>query len=312
MDSINRIIGRYKGALSGPLIVIIGAMHGNEPSGVLALQELFKRIESIKDTEHDFAFRGEIIGLIGNVQAYEAQKRYIEKDLNRSWHFHEVRRILDTPKDQLVNEDVEIFEIVSLFNKLVDPTEHEKMYVLDIHTTSSHGAVFSIASEFANSIEVGLDMCAPVILGLGNDLSGTSLHFFNEKYLKIPTTALGFESGHHDDVLSPHRALAAITNFLRSIKVIEPDVIKREHDILLTESTHHLPKRLKITYRHQVDNIDLWEMKKGYVNFQPIVKDELLAYYDGMEIKAPYDGRILMPLYQEQGQDGFFIVKEVF
>jgi succinylglutamate desuccinylase len=50
-------------------------------------------------------------------------------------------------------------------------------------------------------------------------------------------------------------------------------------------------------------------MKKGYRNFQEIAQNEILATDKNGVIKAPYDCRILMPLYQKQGNDGFFLVK---
>ena len=50
-------------------------------------------------------------------------------------------------------------------------------------------------------------------------------------------------------------------------------------------------------------------MKPGFKNFQAVTKGELLARYDDQDVKAEADGMILMPLYQAQGNDGFFIVK---
>jgi succinylglutamate desuccinylase len=49
---------------------------------------------------------------------------------------------------------------------------------------------------------------------------------------------------------------------------------------------------------------------KIYKNFDKISKDELLAFDKYGEIRSKEDGMILMPLYQKQGNDGFFIIKE--
>jgi len=48
-----------------------------------------------------------------------------------------------------------------------------------------------------------------------------------------------------------------------------------------------------------------------YANFDPVTKGELLAYDRHGEIRAKFDGLILMPLYQKQGNDGFFIIKDI-
>jgi succinylglutamate desuccinylase len=52
-------------------------------------------------------------------------------------------------------------------------------------------------------------------------------------------------------------------------------------------------------------------MRPGYVNFQPIQQGEHLANDTTGPVLAPEDGLILMPLYQPQGSDGFFVVQEI-
>ena len=52
-------------------------------------------------------------------------------------------------------------------------------------------------------------------------------------------------------------------------------------------------------------------MKPGYKNFQKISKGEVLAEDRNGHIVSQYNGRILMPLYQKQGEEGFFIIKEI-
>jgi len=43
--SLNRIIGRYDGSEKGPMLVCIGAMHGNEPAGVRAIELVLKMLD---------------------------------------------------------------------------------------------------------------------------------------------------------------------------------------------------------------------------------------------------------------------------
>ena len=50
---------------------------------------------------------------------------------------------------------------------------------------------------------------------------------------------------------------------------------------------------------------------KIYRNFDKIYKGELLAHDAHGEIRALCDGLILMPLYQKQGSDGFFVIKDI-
>lgn len=311
MESHPRLIGRFKGQQKGPLVFVIGAMHGNEPAGVIALKELFERIEKETKENQEFSVAGDLIGLVGNFQAYQSNCRYITQDLNRSWLAENIHNIMTTPIQKLQDEDLEMREIIQFIEDIVQETSAQDMYLLDLHTTSSHEAVFSIASDDPKSLELALSMCAPVITGLVNDLTGTSLHYFNKKYQKIPTVALGFECGHHTDPQSPLIAVASILNFLKSLGVMTRPRFHDEYNKILLQSTQHLPKKVSITYRHPVEDITYWQMIPGYKNFQPIKKGELLAFYKDKGIQAPHDGRLLMPLYQTQGQDGFFIIQEI-
>ena len=52
-------------------------------------------------------------------------------------------------------------------------------------------------------------------------------------------------------------------------------------------------------------------MKPGLSSFRPVHAGEVLASSSSGPIKAPQAGLLLMPLYQDQGEDGFFLVREV-
>ena len=70
-------------------------------------------------------------------------------------------------------------------------------------------------------------------------------------------------------------------------------------------------KTFEILYRHGLEDSDVFEMQPGYENFQKIEKGELLAKQNGKEVLSEWDAYIFMPLYQSQGNDGFFVVQEV-
>ena len=55
----------------------------------------------------------------------------------------------------------------------------------------------------------------------------------------------------------------------------------------------------------------LEKMIEGYKNFEEITKNELLAYSNQREIHYNIKGKIFMPLYQEKGNDGFFIISKI-
>ena len=56
---------------------------------------------------------------------------------------------------------------------------------------------------------------------------------------------------------------------------------------------------------------DDFVMEPGFTNFQPVERGQTLARDRRGPILARESGQILMPLYQKQGTDGFFLVRQV-
>jgi succinylglutamate desuccinylase len=51
-------------------------------------------------------------------------------------------------------------------------------------------------------------------------------------------------------------------------------------------------------------------MLPGFRSFQRIEAGEILATDGKGEVRSPETGLLLLPLYQPQGEDGFFLVRE--
>lgn len=308
---MKRIIGTYTGLDKGPLLIVFAGMHGNEPAGVSALEHLFGMLEREPAVNPGFRFKGRLIGVRGNLQALATRQRYIKKDLNRLWTAENIKRVTSADLWELDEEEHELRELYLLVNKAIADYHPDNMVVLDLHTTTAEGGIFTIVSNDKESIRIGLGLHAPVIKGMMNGISGTCLHYFNSKNFALPTTCLAFESGQHSEKMSVARAIAALVNFLRVTEAVRPKDIEHRHDQLLKTYSKDLPDLTELVTVHRVLPEDGFEMKPGYLNFQPISAGEVLATNRTGDIYAPIDGMILMPLYQAQGNDGFFIVKEV-
>lgn len=306
-----RIIGSYEGEERGPLLIVFGGMHGNEPAGYRAIDLMIKMIEVEPITNPGFSFRGKILGLIGNLKAKEKGVRYIDEDLNRCWRDEKIERINSANFDSLGAEEQEIKEILEIIRKEIKEYQPNKVFVLDLHTTSSKSGIFTIVPNNIENINVAISLNAPVILGLLNGVSGTSTTYFNKTIDGTPCVSITFESGNHDDVLSINRAIAALTNLMTIIGCVDKEHVENRHNKLLKEFSKGLPKLSKLLYKHQINPSDQFKMKPGYTNFQKITKEEILAQDKNGYIRSEYDGRILMPLYQKQGAEGFFIIKEI-
>ncbi len=303
---MERILGRYRGTKDGPLLVLIGAMHGNEPAGVRAIELLLKMLEVEPITNPDFALSGNIIGLIGNKTAYELDQRFVDRDMNRCWSKETIE-----DKTPTLSESKEIQEVYRIIKEEIELTGSQEVIVMDLHTTSSHQGIFSIPSESEESLRIAKQLHAPVILGIAEGLKGTSLHFFNKENMGVDCTPIVFESGQHEENLSINRAIAAIINCMRTVNMVKEEHVENVHDKILIEFSTPLPKIALLIYGHGISREDNFAMKPGYVNFSPIEKGDWLANDKAGKILAPYSGRLLMPLYQTLGEDGFFIIKEV-
>lgn len=308
---IDRVIGRHEGKEDGPLLVVFGGIHGNEPAGVCALNLIFKMLEVEPITDLSFEYNGTILGLIGNRRSFALQQRFISRDLNRIWTDDNVKRILNTDKSLLQHEALELREILDLIHAELANRKYSRLIVLDMHTTSSFGGIFTLPTNEEESIRIALELHAPVIRGMIDGIEGTTLHYFRSDNFDIPTVACVFESGQHNEDLSINRAIAAITNCMRTIEAIKPNNVENVHDLLLMEYSSDLPKLSQLHSMHPIATGDNFRMMPNYKNFQPVSEGEPLAEDKNGVITADADGMILMPLYQEKGEDGFFLIQKI-
>ena len=304
----NRLIGKYDVGNKGPLVICFGAMHGNEPAGVRAIELVLKMLDVEHIKNPDFTYHGRFVGLIGNLKAYDKKKRFLVKDLNRQFHVENIESLSD--KIELDAEDAELIEILEFIDNEIEDYKPEQVIILDLHTTSSFGGIFTICKNQSDQIQVALGLQAPVVLGIAEGLIGTTLYYFNSDVLGVDTTCISFESGQHDEGKSVNRAVAGIICMLREVGAVKHDDVENLHEIILQSYAEGLPKLTQLVDHFKIGPTDIFQMSLGYKNFQRISKNEHLAIMNGEHIYASQDGLILMPLYQDQGEDGFFIVKE--
>lgn len=308
---MKRIIGEYTGDVRGPLLIVVGGIHGNEPAGVKALDLLFKMLEVEPIRNPSFQFKGKIIGLRGNLKALESKCRFIDKDLNRLWTKENVQKILSRPLSSLESEELELRMLYDEITKSAKAYAPEQIYFLDLHTTTAFGGIFTIPTNDEDSIKIALSLYAPVIKGFLLGIKGTTLHFFNEELFNVPTTALSFESGQHDEPLSVNRAIAALVNLLRSIGSVSINDVESQHDNILKEYSKGLPSIARLIQAHKIEKGSEFKMMPGYKNFQPVSKNQVIATSKNGDISVEKDGYLLMPLYQDKGEDGFFVIEEI-
>lgn len=309
--SKERIIGHYDDKEKGPLFICFGAMHGNEPAGVRAIELVIKMLEVEHIKNPGFKYKGQFVGLIGNLKAFKSNQRFLKKDLNRQFIKDHIEKIKQVSTEFLDPEDQELLDLLDIVNHLIETKRPEKIIFLDLHTTSSDGGIFTICKNDSNNIDVALGLHAPIVLGIIEGLKGTTLHYFTEENFGEGTLALTFESGQHKEPLAVNRAIAAIICTMREIGSVNEEDVENYHEDILISYSEFLPKLTTLVEHCPIVEGDGFKMAPGYKNFQAVKKNEQLAENNDGAILAKEDGLILMPLYQEKGEDGYFIVKEI-
>ena len=305
-------IGAYEGEQHGALFFVVTTLHGNEPAGAKAVATLLRLLQAEKDKKPAFEFRGKIVGLIGNTAARAKGKRYIDTDMNRLWQPDRIEFIGQQPTNKiLLSEEREAYDLLTLIRAEIAAYQPTQLYFLDLHTTTAEGGIFTIVPPNPESERIGLTLFATMITGFSSLLQGTLMSFFNGQFEGIPATTLTFESGQHDDPESVTNAVSAIINVLRAIGCVHSHDVEDKHDERLRRRAEKLPQVAELMYRHELRPGDNFKMRPGYHNFQPVAAKEILAEDRTGLIRAKTDALILMPLYQQQGNDGFFLVKPV-
>ncbi len=302
---MNRVINQTEGTSKDILMILIGGIHGNELSGLKAIENVFKFLE-----EDNITVNGKLVGIAGNLQAIETKKRFIDYDLNRCWKPDKINEVFNKEESELKNEDLELRALFNLIDSYLEE-EYEHTFIIDLHATSSDNGNFVIHSGIpTNNSSVLKALKLPIVINLDEYIEGTLLKYYN-----IPgVTSFAFEGGQIGSEKTIEIHTYGIWEFLYQCGLIpEQHSLGRilHYEELVRSIHNHNPDMLRVLYRHPVEPKDYFRMKPGFESFQPVTKGELLAVDKKGEIKAPLDGQVFMPLYQNTGEDGFFIVEEV-
>lgn len=300
-----RVLGRLRGAPGGPTVIVLAAVHGNEPAGVQAATRVLKEIERQRT-----ALRGELVFLVGNRSALRYAKRFVDRDLNRQWGEERVAalRELDQAAAAAV-EEREQWELLQEIEAILRQVAGSEIYFLDLHTSSAEGPPFLTVGDTLRNRRFAMRLPLPIILGLEEQVDGSLLEYLNDKGL----ITLGVEAGMHDSPSSIERHEAVLWLALVAAGVLRrgdlPDLTR--HERLLAQARQSIPPVIEVRYRHAIRPEDQFQMLPGFSNFQPIRRGQHLARDRRGEVVAPEAGLILLPLYQGQGDDGYFVAREV-
>lgn len=298
----SRIMGRVRGAHAGPTLLCVGGLHGNEPAGVQALWRVLDGLAPRAPS-----MRGDFVALAGNLNALALGRRYVDRDLNRAWTDDRLALLRNGGLGGRQAEDREQIELLDAIEAVVAEARGP-VYFLDLHTTSGFGGAFTTFGDTLPNRNLASFIPVPMILGLEELVDGTLLAFL----ARHGVVGVAYESGQHDEPRAVDRSEAGVWLTVATVGLLEEGALPEAAAgrKLLAQDSGHLPRAMEMIYRHDVAPLDGFEMHPGYGNFDPVAADQPIARDVHGDVRVPGAGRILMPLYQKQGDDGFFLIRE--
>ena len=295
-----RVIGRLSGDGESPRVVVTTGIHGNELAGPAAAERVLSAIR-----ERGLPVHGQLLVLAGNLKAMAERTRFVDRDLNRDWTGERIASARSKPVEGRDAEDRELLELLEHIREFVG--DHTDLTFVDLHTSSADGAPFVTIGDTLRNRRFARHFPLPTIVGLEEQVDDSLLEFLNNRGL----VTFGVEGGQHDSPKSIDAHESALwLAFVRAGLLDEASVDRAAHRARLKAAIEGVPGVLEVRFRHAITAEDEFRMRPGYVNFQKIRKGEHLADDRNGPIYAPENGRILLPLYQGKGDDGFFLCRE--
>lgn len=263
----------------GPRYLVLGAIHGNEKCGTLAIERIINEIES----KNIVIAKGSVTFVpICNPRAFEKNTRFIERNLNRYL---------------LPQNPPQTYE-AELGNELC-PYLAKCDYLLDIHSYTVGGEPFAcVDGNLSEENEFALALGAYALVGLWEKAYAAS-----DKSVRDPNEAVGttvyarrhgaqavvLECGQHLDPRAPEIAYQAILNGFRFLKMIDGKSLG-------SVSTAKKNNPLEIDLTTVIYRTDEGSFSENWQNFSAVKKGQVVARRaNGELISAAQNSYIVMP-----------------
>lgn len=247
-------------------LLITGLIHGNEVLGVEVINRLVSRFA------YDSSLKISLGFVLCNIEAAKKNVRYIETDLNRSFLVKEVKSIEQKRAAELA--------------QIVDQAD----FVFDIHQTSEPSLnPFFIFKHDHATIQMVHQLLPqfPMVTFGGNGFSQNGKTMI-EYAGTIGTKAIVIECGQNgfSDGLS-FKLESACLGLIKNLNKNKIRPLEKIPVVYLVESIVHAGHTALVP---------------GLTSYMPITQGQVLAYDNGLEIKAPFNGRLFFPCYGQYAQ----------
>lgn len=301
---VPREIGRLVSEAAGATLIAVAGIHGNERAGIHAVRRVFDRLG-----RGDVAFTGEVLALAGNVGAIAEGRRFINHDLNRVWSDAQVAA-LDAlnphhEHDPPIAEHHEQRDLLAAIRAAI-ARARGPVFLIDLHSTSAAGVPFVAAgtSVAQRAFIARAELPLPSIIGLEDKVDGALSAYWNAH----GCTAVTVEGGQHEDPATIENLEAVLLLVLEGAGVVAKNAIPEAAAAraMLDGRRGDLPRMMEVVSRFAITPDQGFTMMPGFRNVDYAKVEQLLAHDKSGEIRATADGLVILPLYQGQGNDGFF------
>lgn len=232
---------KYISPFKGKKVCILAGIHGNEIPGILAVENILK--------QNDFFVKnGEVCFIIVNKKAINANKRYIEEDLNRCF---------------FENQKSDSYE--SLIARELKKILNNYDICLDLHSTREESIPFIVCEKNAYQLIKNFPIKI-VCSGFDEHQPGATDTYMNQNG-KI---GICVESGYMKDKNSVFLVRDIIFTFLNNVNMI--DYISQNKEKVFYKVTK--------MYRNKSD----FTLTRKFENFEWLTEGEIIGYDGKQEI----------------------------
>ncbi len=270
---MNEKILIFNSKKAGPTSIILAGVHGNEKSGIKALESLIPLIKITK---------GRVIVGFGNPRAIKQNKRFIEADLNRM--FKPVRLL---SKDEKKSYEYKRAKFLKKYLNQADA-------LLDVHANQSlKSRPFVISESNSNELVKFLPVTVTVS-GFDKIQPGGTDYYMNTNGKK----GICVECGYLTAPSTTNIAKESILKFLQARGHIKTKKLKTYNQ-----------SRFRV-YNMYTTKTDKFILAKAFGDFEKIARGQVIGTDGKIKVKAPEKSLIIFPRDRNKiGTAGFLLAK---
>ncbi|MET4754422.1 succinylglutamate desuccinylase/aspartoacylase family protein [Bradyrhizobium sp. RT11b] len=293
---------KFRGPLPGARLIVLGAVHGNEPCGSIAIERI---LQELACGELEIIAGQLTLVPVANRLAYERGTRNGDRDLNRNF------APISTPSD---NEDFIANELCLLLAEhtvLIDihsfSWQSSPMVLLGPDSSARDPHPFAFACD-EESLAAHLGVSRALYGWLATNMQRAQRRGSSIQYCKGTTDymrAVGgygvtLECGQHADPLAPELAYQAIRNALAHLRLIASEAPEPRQEIEFLRVYEVLDR-----------NSTKDRFAREWNSFDRLYLGDAVAYRsDGTVVLSPADGVIVFPNENaEPGTEWFYLAE---